>query len=108
MKHRAENSKIDALTRTLNIVAVKKEIAKYGKADATQDTLFLLHHHFTKMAFTKVKEDLRLCGFLLHAVFPYPIRRVSHVWEMRPSFFTIQAILIKSRYYQNCSITSIY
>lgn len=57
MKHRAENSKIDALTRTLNIVAVKKEIAKYGKADATQDTLFLLHHHFTKMAFTKVKED---------------------------------------------------
>jgi len=28
MKHRAENSKIDALTRTLNIVAVKKEIAK--------------------------------------------------------------------------------
>ena len=50
MKHRAENSKIDALTRTRNIVAVKKEIAKYGKADATQDTLFLLPVSYTHLA----------------------------------------------------------
>ena len=105
MKHRAENSKIDALTRTLNIVAVKKEIAKYGKADATQDTLFLLHHHFTKMAFTKVKEDLRLCGFLLHAAFPYPtcIARVGNAtfFLYHPGYLDKEQVLSKLQYYEH-------